>query len=73
MFMKTKSRNPGKQALTDNITDQTRCAVLVTFIRSHCVTQEDMRVQLAALDDPSDEVAHLLGANQYVPRRTFPY
>ncbi|HEV7660279.1 MAG TPA: phytanoyl-CoA dioxygenase family protein [Allosphingosinicella sp.] len=56
-----------------NGTAETRCAVLATYIRSWCVTQEDMRWQLDAVDDPSDEVAHLLGANQYVPRRTFPY
>jgi ectoine hydroxylase-related dioxygenase (phytanoyl-CoA dioxygenase family) len=56
-----------------NQSTDTRCAVLTTFIRSYCVTQEDMRMQLSALDDPPAEVAHLLGADQYVPRRTFPY
>jgi ectoine hydroxylase-related dioxygenase (phytanoyl-CoA dioxygenase family) len=56
-----------------NKSDETRCAILTTYIRSCCVTQEDMRMQLAALDNPSEEVAHLLGANQYMPRQTFPY
>jgi hypothetical protein len=56
-----------------NRTHRTRCAVLTTYIRSYCVTQEDMRMQLEAIIDPSDEVKHLLGGNQYVSRRTLPY
>lgn len=56
-----------------NVTNRTRCAVLITYIRTHCVPQEDMRMQLEALTKPSDMVKHLLGQNQYLPRRDFPY
>jgi hypothetical protein len=56
-----------------NRTSALRCAVLVTYIQSHCVTQEDMEFQLEELEDPSDEVARLLGRDRYRPRRTFPY
>jgi ectoine hydroxylase-related dioxygenase (phytanoyl-CoA dioxygenase family) len=56
-----------------NASADVRCALLATYIRSCCVTQEDMRMQLAAMDGPSEEVRHLLGGNQYVPTRTFPY
>lgn len=50
-----------------------RCAVLVKFIRGFCVTQEDMRMQLAAIEQPSETVQFLFGAKQYVPTRGFPY
>jgi ectoine hydroxylase-related dioxygenase (phytanoyl-CoA dioxygenase family) len=56
-----------------NVTKRTRRAVLVTYIRSYCVTQEDMRIQLTALDDPPEVVKHLLGEKRYVPTRGFPY
>ena len=56
-----------------NCTRRTRCALLTTYIRTHCVPQEDMRMQLAALKNPSPLVKQLLGGNQYVSTRTFPY
>jgi ectoine hydroxylase-related dioxygenase (phytanoyl-CoA dioxygenase family) len=56
-----------------NTSRSTRCAVLTTYIRTHCVPQEDMRVQLAAIRNPSELVKHLLGGNQYVSTRDFPY
>ena len=30
-------------------------------------------MQLEAIENPSDEVKHLLGGNQYVSRRELPY
>lgn len=56
-----------------NMSRRTRCAVLTTYIRSYCVPQEDMRMQLEALNNPPEQVKHLLGGNQYVPRRELPY
>jgi ectoine hydroxylase-related dioxygenase (phytanoyl-CoA dioxygenase family) len=56
-----------------NVSRKTRCAVLATYIRTHCVPQEDMRMQLASLENPSELVRRLLGANQYQSTRTFPY
>jgi ectoine hydroxylase-related dioxygenase (phytanoyl-CoA dioxygenase family) len=56
-----------------NVSKRARCAVLTTYIRTHCVPQEDMRRQLAALPKPSKLVHHLLGGDQYQSTRTFPY
>jgi phytanoyl-CoA dioxygenase PhyH len=56
-----------------NLTTSIRCAVLVKFIRSFCVPQEDMRAQAAALGAPTDTVQQLFGAKQYIPTRGFPY
>jgi ectoine hydroxylase-related dioxygenase (phytanoyl-CoA dioxygenase family) len=56
-----------------NDSPRTRFAVLATYIRSYCVTQEDMRMQLESLRNPSPVLKHLLGGNQYVPTRNFPY
>ena len=56
-----------------NISRRMRCAVLTTYIRSYCVTQEDMRMQLEAIENPTEQVKHLLGGNQYIPRRELPY
>jgi ectoine hydroxylase-related dioxygenase (phytanoyl-CoA dioxygenase family) len=56
-----------------NVSRRTRCAVLNTYIRSYCVTQEDMRMQLEAIKRPTKQVKQLLGANQYTPRRELPY
>ncbi|MBV8754439.1 MAG: phytanoyl-CoA dioxygenase family protein [Hyphomicrobiales bacterium] len=56
-----------------NLTEAMRCGVLVKYIRSFCVTQEDMRLQLAAIKRPSKTVEQLFGAHQYVPTRSFPY
>jgi ectoine hydroxylase-related dioxygenase (phytanoyl-CoA dioxygenase family) len=56
-----------------NRTREARCAVLTTYIRTHCVPQEDMRRQLAGLRCPSKLVRHLLGANQYQSTHTFPF
>lgn len=56
-----------------NNSRRTRCAVLTTYIRSYCVPQEDMRMQLDVIENPSEQVKHLLGGNQYMPRRELPY
>lgn len=56
-----------------NTTRRTRSAVLTTYIRSYCVTQEDMRAQLRELRRPSKLVKHLLGGNQYQARTELPY
>jgi len=56
-----------------NRTDDLRIALLNTFIRNFCVTQEDMRMQLAALPDADEEMQQLLGGTQYQPRTQLPY
>jgi ectoine hydroxylase-related dioxygenase (phytanoyl-CoA dioxygenase family) len=56
-----------------NTSSKTRCAVLTTYIRSYCVPQEDMRMQLEAMKRPSALVKDLLGGNQYMARRELPY
>lgn len=56
-----------------NRTDDLRIALLNTFIRNFCVTQEDMRMQLDALPNPDAELWHLLGGTQYRPRTQLPY
>lgn len=56
-----------------NTTARARTAVLTTYIRSYCVTQEDMRAQLATLRRPTKLVRHLLGGNQYQARTELPY
>lgn len=56
-----------------NRTEDLRIALLNTFIRNFCVTQEDMRMQLAALPDADPEMQHLLGGTQYQPRTRLPY
>ncbi|WP_338927589.1 phytanoyl-CoA dioxygenase family protein (plasmid) [Mycetohabitans endofungorum] len=58
---------------TVNTTSAIRRAVLIRFIRSYCVQQEDMRLQLTKLQAPSDIVQELFGATQYTPTRDFPY
>lgn len=56
-----------------NQTGRVRHAVLTSYIRGYCVTQEDMLLQLAAMKDPDEEVRQLLGGKRYVPTRGFPY
>jgi ectoine hydroxylase-related dioxygenase (phytanoyl-CoA dioxygenase family) len=56
-----------------NSSRRTRFAVLATYIRSYCVPQENMRRQLEAMKNPSEQVKQLLGGNQYVPTVGFPY
>lgn len=56
-----------------NVTARSRQAVLATYIRSFCVTQEDMRYQLRAIERPSKLVKQLLGGTQYQPRTELPY
>ena len=50
-----------------NTSNAPRSALLGMFIRPIYVTQEDMRAQLADLDNPSELVQQLLGANQHQP------
>jgi ectoine hydroxylase-related dioxygenase (phytanoyl-CoA dioxygenase family) len=50
-----------------NNSNAPRSALLGMFIRPIYVTQEDMRAQLADLDNPSELVRQLLGANQHQP------
>lgn len=52
-----------------NRSDRFRSTLLVKYIRSFCIPQEDMRYQLSLLDDPSPLVEHLLGGKQYRPTR----
>ncbi len=50
-----------------NESDKARSALLGMYIRPCLITQEDMRAQLAELDQPSPLVQHLMGANQWRP------
>lgn len=50
-----------------------RTGIFGRYARSFMVTQEDMRPQLAVIDNPSPQVERLFGKYQYVPQRGFPY
>lgn len=50
-----------------NLTGNFRHALLIKYIRSVCLPQEDMRWQLSMIDNPSDTVYQLFGGNQYRP------
>ena len=50
-----------------NKTDQIRSVLLGMYMRPWFIPQEDMRSQLAELDNPSELVSHLMCANQREP------
>ena len=50
-----------------NVTDRARSVLLGMYTRPFYVTQEDMRAQLAELENPSQVVRQLMGANQWQP------
>lgn len=50
-----------------NVTDRARSVLLGMYTRPFYVTQEDMRAQLAELENPSELVQQLMGANQHQP------
>lgn len=50
-----------------NRSNAARSALLGMYTRPIYVTQEDMRAQLADLDNPSELVRQLMGANQHQP------
>ena len=50
-----------------NLTDRPRSVLLGMYTRPFYVTQEDMRAQLAELNNPSEVVRQLMGANQWKP------
>lgn len=50
-----------------NQSQKPRSALLGMYIRPCCLTQENMRGQLADLHNPTDLVKQLMGANQYQP------
>jgi ectoine hydroxylase-related dioxygenase (phytanoyl-CoA dioxygenase family) len=52
-----------------NRTDRFRSTLLIKYIRSFCIPQEDMRWQLSLLNDPPEAVRRLLGGDQYRPTR----
>jgi ectoine hydroxylase-related dioxygenase (phytanoyl-CoA dioxygenase family) len=56
-----------------NQTDAPRTAIFGRYARSYIVPQEDMKLQLPAIEAPSRLVARLLGAEQYIPQKGFPY
>lgn len=56
-----------------NHTDAPRTAIFGRYARSFIVPQEDMKLQLPAIEAPSPLVQRLLGSSQYVPQRGFPY
>jgi ectoine hydroxylase-related dioxygenase (phytanoyl-CoA dioxygenase family) len=56
-----------------NHTDTPRTAIFGRYARSFIVPQEEMKLQLPAIDAPSPLVQRLLGMSQYVPQRGFPY
>ena len=47
-----------------NTTDMPRSCLLGMYIRPHCVPMEDMRGQLKEIENPSDLVKQVMGANQ---------
>ncbi|MEZ4863613.1 MAG: phytanoyl-CoA dioxygenase family protein [Caldilineaceae bacterium] len=51
-----------------NHTDKARSALLGMYMRPCFITQEDMRGQLAELENPSELVQQLMGAKQWRPR-----
>jgi ectoine hydroxylase-related dioxygenase (phytanoyl-CoA dioxygenase family) len=56
-----------------NTSDAPRAGIFGRYARSFIIPQEDMRYQLQAIENPSPLVERLLGKNQYVPTRNFPY
>lgn len=50
-----------------NVTDKARSVLLGMYTRPFYVTQEDMRAQLADLENPSELVQQVMGANQWQP------
>lgn len=52
-----------------NRTKRFRSTLLIKYIRSVCIPQEDMRYQLAQMEDPPELVRHLFGERQYRPTR----
>jgi ectoine hydroxylase-related dioxygenase (phytanoyl-CoA dioxygenase family) len=51
-----------------NRTDRSRSCLLGMYMRPCVITQEDMRAQLAELDDPPETARQLMGENIYQPR-----
>lgn len=56
-----------------NKTDKPRVGLLCMFVRGFVITQENMRAQLEALSDPSDDVRQILGGNQHKQRAVSAY
>ncbi len=56
-----------------NRTERPRSCLLGMYLRPCFITQEDMRGQLAEIENPSKEVDQLMGGNQYQPRDVLPY
>lgn len=56
-----------------NRTEMSRSALLVTYTHTFCIPQEEMRMQLPHINEPSELVTQLLGGKQYQSRRGFPY
>jgi len=56
-----------------NRTEKPRTAIFGRFARSFIIPQEDMKSQLAAIENPSSLVERLLGKNQYAPQGGLPY
>jgi ectoine hydroxylase-related dioxygenase (phytanoyl-CoA dioxygenase family) len=51
-----------------NQSQKSRSCLLGMYVRKLIITQEDMRAQLAEIENPSDEIKHLMCGNQHVPR-----
>lgn len=56
-----------------NRTGTPRTAIFGRYARSFIIPQEEMKLQLRAIESPSPLVERLLGASQYVPQKGFPY
>jgi ectoine hydroxylase-related dioxygenase (phytanoyl-CoA dioxygenase family) len=56
-----------------NRTAASRTAIFGRYARSYIVLQEDMKLQLSAIEKPTPLVDRLLGAKQYTPQKGFPY
>ena len=51
-----------------NRSDDFRCCLLGMYLKPCLIPQEDMQAQLARIDNPSEQVQKLMGANQHKPR-----
>jgi ectoine hydroxylase-related dioxygenase (phytanoyl-CoA dioxygenase family) len=56
-----------------NLSDAPRIGIFARYARSFIVLQEELKLQLPDIESPSDLVRRLMGADQYVPQRGYPY
>lgn len=56
-----------------NDSGQPRIGIFVRYARSFLIPQENMKAQLPFVNEPSDLVKRLMGAEQYEPQGGYPY